>query len=207
MMGGEGAGGNSKRMRGKWTRNLDENRGQGRCRMSEQRIGVLFVCLGNICRSPLAEAVFRAHVKRAGLEDRFYVDSAGTSAYHEGEEPDPRAKQVARARGVELTGRARQIYEADVHRFDYIVAMDESNRADVQRLVARAGRDSLQVRLLREFDPEAKGDLEVPDPYYGGPEGFELVHDIVERACAGLLAHICAERGLRPAGGVAGPAQ
>ncbi|HEY8468558.1 MAG TPA: low molecular weight protein-tyrosine-phosphatase [Longimicrobiales bacterium] len=175
--------------------------------MNEQRIGVLFVCLGNICRSPLAEAVFRAQVKRAGLEDRFYVDSAGTSAYHEGEEPDPRAKQVARARGVELTGRARQIYEADVHRFDYIVAMDESNRADVQRLVARAGRHAPQVRLLREFDPEAGGDLEVPDPYYGGPDGFELVHDIVERACAGLLAHICAERGLRAVGGVAGPEQ
>ena len=175
--------------------------------MNEHRIGVLFVCLGNICRSPLAEAVFRAQVKRAGLEDRFYVDSAGTSAYHEGEEPDPRAKQVARARGVELTGRARQIYEADVHRFDYIVAMDESNRADVQRLVARAGRHAPQVRLLREFDPEAGGDLEVPDPYYGGPDGFELVHDIVERACAGLLAHICAERGLRAVGGVAGPEQ
>jgi len=164
--------------------------------MSGSKTAVLFVCLGNICRSPLAEAVFRKQVKEAGLEDRFVVDSAGTSSYHEGEGPDPRTVKVARARGVEMTGRARQIRREDAKRFDYIIAMDESNLRDVQRIVAEAGVHSPRVMRLREFDPEAGGDLDVPDPYYGGPRGFENVHDIVERSCAALLEHIIAERGL-----------
>jgi len=164
--------------------------------MSGSKTAVLFVCLGNICRSPLAEAVFRKQVREAGLEDRFEVDSAGTSSYHEGEGPDPRTVKVARARGVEMTGRARQIRREDAKRFDYIIAMDESNLRDVQRLVAEAGVHSPRVMRLREFDPEASGDLDVPDPYYGGPRGFEDVHDIVERSCAALLEHIIAERGL-----------
>ncbi|MFO7260204.1 MAG: low molecular weight protein-tyrosine-phosphatase [bacterium] len=164
--------------------------------MTGKKTSVLFVCLGNICRSPLAEAVFRKQVKEAGLEDLVEVDSAGTSSYHEGEGPDPRTVRVARARGVEMTGRARQIRREDAERFDYIIAMDEMNLRDVQRLVAEAGVRSPRVMRLREFDPEAHGDLDVPDPYYGGPQGFEKVHDIVERSCAALLRHIVAERGL-----------
>jgi len=168
--------------------------------MSGSKTAVLFVCLGNICRSPLAEAVFRKQVREAGLEDRFDVDSAGTSSYHEGDGPDARTVRVARARGVEMTGRARQVRREDAERFDYIVAMDESNLRDVEQLVAAAGVHSPQVVRLREFDPEADGDLDVPDPYYGGPRGFEVVHDIVERSCAALLEHIVAERGLDAGG-------
>ena len=169
--------------------------------MSGRKTAVLFVCLGNICRSPLAEAVFRKQVKEAGLEDVIEVDSAGTSSYHAGEGPDPRTVKVARARGVEMTGRARQIRREDAKRFDYIIAMDEMNLRDVQRLVAEAGAHSPRVMRLREFDPEARGDLDVPDPYYGGPQGFEKVHDIVERSCAALLQHIVAERGLNAGAG------
>src|SRR5690554_2228371 len=168
--------------------------------MSGSKTAVLFVCLGNICRSPLAAAGFRKQVREAGLEDRFDVDSAGTSSYHEGDGPDARTVHVARARGVEMTGRARQVRREDAERFDYIVAMDESNLRDGEQLVAAAGVHSPQVVRLREFDPEANGDLDVPDPYYGGPRGFEDVHDIVERSCAALLEHIISERGLDSGG-------
>lgn len=163
--------------------------------MAGDRIGVLFVCLGNICRSPLAAAVFRKLVRSAGLESRFEVDSAGTSDWHVGEPPDARAVAVARRRGVELAGRARQITPRDLERFDYVIVMDAENLADVERL-AREVRPGGEVHLLREFDPVAGGALEVPDPYFGGRRGFEEVHDIIERSCRGLLEHIRAERAL-----------
>ncbi|HEX7049323.1 MAG TPA: low molecular weight protein-tyrosine-phosphatase [Longimicrobiales bacterium] len=163
--------------------------------MQAEPIRVLFICQGNICRSPLAEAVFRARVRAAGLEARFEIDSAGTSDYHEGERADPRSAAVARSRGIELTSRSRPVTESDVRRFDYLIVMDGSNLRDVRRVAARVRPDAPLYRL-REFDPSADGDLDVPDPYYGGPAGFERVQEIVERACEGLLAHIRESRRL-----------
>ena len=159
------------------------------------RIGVLFVCLGNICRSPLAEAVFRSEVEAAGLSDRFHIDSAGTSDYHIGDSPDPRTVQTAAARGVRVEHAARQVSARDFDRFDYILAMDGANLGRVERLAGRAGQDTV-TGLLRAFDPASDDDAEVPDPYYGGPRGFEDVHDLVEAACRGLLEHIRAEHEL-----------
>ena len=156
---------------------------------NNKKIGVLFVCLGNICRSPLAEAVFRQQVEQALLGARFDIDSAGTSAYHTGETPDPRTIEVAARRGVPMEHAARQMKEKDFERFDYVVVMDTNNLLKVQRLAERA-RPEAEVHLLRSFDPTAGQDLEVPDPYFGGPGGFEAVHDMVERACRGLLEHI-----------------
>jgi protein-tyrosine phosphatase len=153
------------------------------------RIGVLFVCLGNICRSPLAEGVFRDIVEREELGDRFDIDSAGTSDYHIGDSPDGRTVAEARRRGLELDHAARQVKAADLDRFDYIIAMDASNLGRIERL-ARSAPRSAELHLLRAFDPEAGDDLEVPDPYFGGADGFANVQDMVERACAGLLRHI-----------------
>jgi protein-tyrosine phosphatase len=153
------------------------------------RIGVLFVCLGNICRSPLAEGVFRDIVEREELADRFHIDSAGTSDYHIGDPPDGRTVAEARSRGLELDHAARQMKDADLDRFDYIIAMDASNLGRIERLARRAPR-SAELHLLRAFDPDAGDDLEVPDPYFGGADSFADVHDMVERACAGLLRHI-----------------
>jgi protein-tyrosine phosphatase len=153
------------------------------------RIGVLFVCLGNICRSPLAMGVFRQVVREAGLENRFEIDSAGTSSYHTGSPPDSRTVGVARARGLDLKHAARQMLREDLDRFDYVVVMDASNRGKVERL-AQKGAGRAEVRMLRDFDAEAGGDLDVPDPYFGGADGFEEVHDMVERSCRGLFEHI-----------------
>jgi len=158
-------------------------------------IRVLFVCLGNICRSPLAEAVFRHQVNERGWAGRFDVDSAGTSGWHRGSPPDPRSTETARRRGITLAGGSRKVTATDLRTFDYVIAMDAENRAALDELRAHSG-GTAQVRQLREFEREADS-LDVPDPYYGGPRGFEDVHDIVERGCAGLLAHIAAERGLR----------
>ncbi|HEX9940168.1 MAG TPA: low molecular weight protein-tyrosine-phosphatase [Longimicrobium sp.] len=160
-----------------------------------QPIRVLFVCLGNICRSPLAEAVFRHQVAERGWTDRFDIDSAGTSGWHRGAPPDARSTETARRRGIELAGRSRRVSAADLRNFDYVIAMDAENRAALDELAAQSG-GTAEVRRLREFEPGADSP-DVPDPYYGGPDGFEDVHDIVERACAGLLAHIAAGRGLR----------
>lgn len=165
--------------------------------MSEP-ISVLFVCLGNICRSPLAEAVFRRVVSEAGLESQFRIDSAGTSGYHAGEPPDRRTAEVAALRGVAVGGTSRQVKARDALTFDYLIAMDEDNRVQVERLVSRMpgpnGRPELH--LLREFDPQAHGELEVPDPYFGGPQGFENVHDLVERSARGLLRYLVERHGL-----------
>ena len=160
--------------------------------MSNNTISVLFVCLGNICRSPLAEAVFRQAVADAGLEDRFRIDSAGTSGWHDGESPDERTAAVAARRGVQVTGSSRQVTETDVSEFDYLVAMDADNLRSVEELIERSATDGDEPEafLFREFDPEADGDLEVPDPYFGGAEGFDIVHDLVERSADGLLDHL-----------------
>lgn len=157
--------------------------------MIDQTLSVLFVCLGNICRSPLAEALFRNVVDEAGLADRFVIDSAGTSGYHDGEPPDRRTSAVAATRGVAVEGTSRQITGTDVDSFDYLIVMDAENLRNVERL-ARNARGEPEVWLLREFDPDPDGELDVPDPYFGGPDGFEHVHDIVERSARGLLAYI-----------------
>lgn len=151
-------------------------------------VRILFVCLGNICRSPLAEGVFRALARERGVEDRFAIDSAGISGYHEGSPPDRRSAETARRRGVELTGRSRRLVADDLRRFDWVIAMDEDNLEAIRELEARAG-GTARVHRLREWDPEPDA-LDVPDPYYGGPRGFDQVHDIVERSCAALLDHL-----------------
>lgn len=156
---------------------------------------VLFVCLGNICRSPLAESIFRHLARERGVEDEFDVDSAGTSAYHVGDPPDARSVATARGRGIVVSGTSRELRAGDLARFDYVIAMDAENLAEVRRLQERAGGGA-RVHRLREWDPD-ETDLDVPDPYYGGPHGFDRVHELVERSCAGLLEHLLAEREAR----------
>jgi protein-tyrosine phosphatase len=153
---------------------------------------ILFVCMGNICRSPTAEGVMRRLVEQAGLEDRIEVESAGTGGWHVGEPPDERATLAARRRGVTLAGAAQQVTRDDFRRFDLLIALD---RANLRELLALAPDEDAaeKVRLLREFDPAAAGVLDVPDPYYGGDRGFETVLDMVEAACRGLLDEV-AER-------------
>jgi protein-tyrosine phosphatase len=152
---------------------------------------LLFVCLGNICRSPTAEGVMRGLVAREGLEDEIEIDSAGTGAWHVGSAPDSRATAAARGRGMTLEGQARKVTPADFEEFDLILAMDGSNLHDLRELAADDEQRG-KVRLLREFDPasEGKSDLDVPDPYYGGERGFEDVFDFVRAACEGLLTQI-----------------
>jgi protein-tyrosine phosphatase len=157
-------------------------------RIMSEKIGVLFVCMGNICRSPLAEGVFREQVARAGLGDRFEIDSAGIGDWHAGELPDSRTRAVAQSRGLELTSRARQVVAEDLDRFHFVIAMDADNLRGLARLRAELPA-GVELRRLLEFDPSAE-QLDVPDPYYGGDDGFERVHDMVERACAALLEHI-----------------
>ncbi|MBV9344791.1 MAG: low molecular weight phosphotyrosine protein phosphatase [Gammaproteobacteria bacterium] len=149
---------------------------------------ILFVCLGNICRSPTAEAVLRTMAAREAPELTLEVDSAGTAAYHVGEPPDPRTRAAAARRGYDLEPlRARVIASADFERFDLILAMDAQNLRVLRQRAPRAAHERL--RLLLEFAPE--GELrEVPDPYYGGPNGFEHVLDLIEAAVRGLLAHL-----------------
>jgi protein-tyrosine phosphatase len=150
---------------------------------------LLFVCLGNICRSPTAEGVMADLVRREGLAEEIEVDSAGTGAWHVGSPPDERASATATARGLTLAGLARRVQPSDFEEFDLILAMDGSNLRDLRALAPDAEARA-KVRLLREFDPDASGDLDVPDPYYGGPGGFEDVFDLVTAACEGLLAEI-----------------
>ena len=155
--------------------------------MSEAKTSILFVCMGNICRSPTAEGVFRHHVKTAGLESQFDIDSAGTHAYHVGQPPDRRAQAAAERRGISLTNiRARRIEEGDFERFQYIIAMDRDNLALLQQQADEHHR--AKIRLFLEFS--SGPETEVPDPYYGGPTGFELVLDLVDDASRGLLATI-----------------
>jgi protein-tyrosine phosphatase len=154
-------------------------------------VRLLFVCLGNICRSPTAEGVMRSLIAREGLQETIELDSAGTGAWHVGSSPDRRARSAARERGIELDGCARQVEREDFDRFDLLLAMDKENARDLRALSRDEGERS-KVRLLREFDSQsaARGDLEVPDPYYGAAGGFEEVLDLVQAACEGLLADI-----------------
>ncbi|KJJ99965.1 protein tyrosine phosphatase [Pseudomonas sp. 21] len=148
---------------------------------------VLFVCLGNICRSPTAEGVFRQKVREAGLEDRIEIDSAGTGDWHVGKAPDARTRAAALRRGYDLSGlRARQVSVADFSRYDLVLAMDNANLRDLKRLRGSGGMAELDL-FLRRYELEID---EVPDPYYGGEDGFEQVLDLVERACDGLLTEV-----------------
>ncbi len=152
---------------------------------------VLFVCLGNICRSPAAESVFRHVVGEAGLDDRFLIDSAGTGAWHVGEPADRRMRNAARKRGIEVTSLARQVTIEDFEQFDHILAMDASNLRTLRRM---APAEHVQkLRLFRDLDPEAPGG-DVPDPYYGDSAGFDEVLDIVTRAARELLGELVGDR-------------
>jgi len=149
---------------------------------------VLFVCLGNICRSPTAEGVFRKLVVERGLGDRIEIDSAGTGAWHVGHPPDSRAQAEARRRGMDLSGlRARQVRREDFERFDLILAMDRENLEDLLAICPPQHRD--KVRLFTSFGPPGCPE-EVPDPYYGGPEGFRKVFDLVETCGRALLEYL-----------------
>jgi protein-tyrosine phosphatase len=151
-------------------------------------VRILFVCLGNICRSPTAEGVMRHVLREEGLEDRIEVDSAGTGGWHIGAPPDERATAAARQRSIVLEGEARRFTPVDFDEFDLILAMDEENRRDLLDL-APDEETRAKVRLLREFDADSDStsDLDVPDPYYGGDEGFEQVLDLIEAATRGLV--------------------
>lgn len=158
-------------------------------------ISVLFVCLGNICRSPTAEVVFRQRVQAAGLADVLHIDSAGTGDWHIGKAPDPRSRAAALQRGYDLSPlRARQVGPEDFRRFDYVLAMDRNNLRDLQAMRPEDARGHLGLFLA--FHPGA-APAEVPDPYYGGQDGFDQVLDLVEAACDGLLEHLRLQDGLR----------
>lgn len=161
--------------------------------MNDRKIKVLFVCMGNICRSPTAEGVFRHQVAAAGLSGRIAIDSAGTHDYHIGKSPDRRAQQAALCRNYDLSGlRGRQVGSRDFHEFDYILAMDRDNLANLQRICPAQHRHKLN--LFMEFSRKF-GQREVPDPYYGGEQGFEIVLDMAEDAASGLLDAILARKG------------
>lgn len=157
-------------------------------------VSVCFVCLGNICRSPTAEGVMKHLVAEAGLTQHIFVDSAGTAGYHAGERSDARSREAARRRGIQLDHVARQFRRSDFERFDYVLAMDLNNLDDLGQLAGPGAASKLQ--LLRAYDPSAPANAAVPDPYYGGEQGFEDVLDMCERACRGLLAHIRKEHGI-----------
>jgi len=175
-------------------------------------VRILFVCLGNICRSPTAEGAMRALVRDTGMEADIEIDSAGTGGWHVGDPPDRRAVKAARARGIALEGTAREVSTEDFEDFDLLIAMDRSNLRALRQL-APSEEARARVRLLREFDPAstrrarpagansarphgraandpAAAELDVPDPYYGAAGGFEEVLDLVQAACRGLLEHI-----------------
>lgn len=152
-------------------------------------IRVLFVCMGNICRSPTAEGIFRAHVRAAGLSQAIATDSAGTHGYHVGEPPDRRAIEAAARRGVDITDlRARRVQVEDFKRFNLVLAMDRENLTQLNRLCP--GDAVERPRLFMDFAPQIEA-RDVPDPYYGGADGFEHVLDLVETASRGLLDHLC----------------
>jgi protein-tyrosine phosphatase len=152
---------------------------------TEEPLSVCFVCLGNICRSPTAEGVFQHLVNKNGFSSLLEVDSAGTAAYHVGEPANSKSRLIAEQNGVTLNSKARKFEYPDLEYFDLVIAMDKENHRDLLRL-DRKGQFRDKIFLLRDFDP-VPGDGEVPDPYYGGLNGFELVYEIVLRSCESLL--------------------
>ena len=151
-------------------------------------VKILFVCMGNICRSPTAEGVFRRKIIDAGLEDIIQIDSAGTHAYHVGHPPDMRAQKAALRRGIDLSSqRARRVTSDDFIAFDFVVAMDSDNHYELEAICPSAHEDRLHM-FLKFANNSAE--TEVPDPYYGGGNGFETVLDLIEDASEGLLQHL-----------------
>ena len=156
--------------------------------MKNRPFRLMFVCMGNICRSPLAHGVFQKLVEERGLQDRIDIESSGTISYHAGELPDPRMRAEAKKHGIELSHRARQFLPEDVDTYDLILGMDSSNIAHIKEIGKRKILGVSHIKLFRKFDPQ--GGKEVPDPYYGSGDGFSLVYDIVSRTCEQLLEHI-----------------
>lgn len=154
---------------------------------------VLTLCLGNICRSPVAEALVRRELAAAGVQA--VVDSAGTGDWHVGKPADPRSREVARKHGLELGGRARQLSLADFYEQDIILAMDAQNLADARRLLPP--NSQARVELMRDYDPEAPG-ADVPDPYYGGPEGFDHMYEMLERSAREFARQIRTQQRQHP---------
>ena len=146
---------------------------------------ICFVCLGNICRSPTAEGVFQHLVNQRGLHSYFYIDSAGTSAYHIGEPANSKSQWVANQQGVKLHSKARRFVPSDLEEFDLILAMDSENFSNI-RLLDKNGSYAEKIKMMREFEPQPDSP-DVPDPYYGGMDGFQDVFDVIMRSCEGLL--------------------
>jgi protein-tyrosine phosphatase len=159
------------------------------------KIRICFVCLGNICRSPTAEGIMRSLVEESGLEEYIEIDSAGTSAEHLGEEPDPRTHEAAEENGISLVGTARQFEIEDFDEFEYVIAMDGENRDELSSLAPDETAEE-KIFLVRDFEPRARRDQDVPDPYYGGSDGFGEVFDILSNACRGLLEHVVLQHDL-----------
>jgi protein-tyrosine phosphatase len=158
-------------------------------------VKVLFVCLGNICRSPLAEAIFNHKIKVLGLEEKFISDSCGTSDYHIGELPDDRTLLCARNHEIQIQHRARQLNRVDIREFDYLIAMDFSNKKNIQNLMERFSLEHDQIFLMRQFQPSPEH-IEVPDPYYGGEDGFENVYHILDNSIDHFLEHLKVEHNI-----------
>ncbi|TVQ39593.1 MAG: low molecular weight phosphotyrosine protein phosphatase [Spirochaetaceae bacterium] len=150
---------------------------------------VMFVCQGNICRSPLAQALFENRLEKRGIARRYRVDSTGVSSYHAGESSDRRMRETAARRGVRVDHRARAVTRRDLEEFDLILAMDRDNYSILRRK-AHGDEQRDKIRMFRDFDPISNGEIDVPDPWYGGIQGFEQVYGIVERTCEALIDHL-----------------
>jgi protein-tyrosine phosphatase len=166
---------------------------------------ILFVCLGNICRSPIAEGMFRHIANQAGAGHRFFIDSAGLGSWHVGHPPDERAQQALEARGIEISGlRARQVTAEDFDKFDLILPMDRANRQGLLKLAPNDRQD--KIHLLMEYAPHL-GVREIPDPFFGGTEGFDYVCQLVDAACRGLLHTLTPKNQAAPASRPLAPAK
>ncbi len=161
---------------------------------SKNFYGICFVCLGNICRSPLAEGVFQSLVVEEQLSEKIIIESAGTGNWHVGSPPDSRMQATARQNGIQLQSRAQQFQPEDFNRFDLILAMDQQNYESLKFMCSSEVANG-KLKLFRSFDPYARGDEDVPDPYYGGNSGFDNVFQIVQRTCPNILNFVKSQLG------------
>ncbi len=160
---------------------------------NNKKTRLLFVCLGNICRSPAAEGIMQTIVKKNGFQDIVEVDSAGTSGWHEGDLPDERMRAHGERRGYDFSSPARKFQKSDLEKFDYIIVMDNDNYKNVKSMASNKSQEN-KIKKMTEFAIQYKHNNEIPDPYYGGPAGFELVLDLLEDACEGLMQEIIKSR-------------